>query len=487
MIKLFTKKTARSDKWRQAIDGLPTAVMLCDLPDFKVTYANPASIEALRKLEHLLPIKADEIIGQSIDVFHKVPSHQRKLLSDPSNLPHKATIQIGDEYLDLNVTALFENGKYVGPTLSWSIVTDRIRHERHVAQLMQMMDKMPVNVMMADKDTMEITYINQTSVDTLTPLQHLLPIPANKLLGQSIDVFHKNPSHQRRLLADPSNLPHTAKIKLGDEILKLNISRVDDDKGNYIAPMLTWTVETAATRVADATTAASNTVSSAVEQLEGNARAILASSQSAEERSASVASACEEVMASIAEITRQITETATMTAATHAESDKAIVAVNELDQAVGTIGEVMSLISAIASQTNLLALNATIEAARAGEAGKGFAVVASEVKQLATQTASATDRIAKEIAQVQQRTRQVVEANEIITKQISEVSERTSAVASAVEEQQAAMDEVTTNVGEVADIIRDNATKAGDVASAADMLKGASNDLKHQIQKFMAG
>ncbi|PCJ58546.1 MAG: histidine kinase, partial [Rhodospirillaceae bacterium] len=86
--------------FRQMIDTMPINVMTCDPIDLKINYINQTSIDTLKTLEHLLPVKADDLLGQCIDIFHKDPSHQRKLLGDPKNLPHQTHIQIGDETLD---------------------------------------------------------------------------------------------------------------------------------------------------------------------------------------------------------------------------------------------------------------------------------------------------------------------------------------------------------------------------------------------------
>src|SRR5207253_7822042 len=122
--------------------------------------------------------------------------------------------------------------------------------------------------------------------------------------------------------------------------------------------------------------------------------------------------------------------------------------INELSQAAGRIGDVVKLITAIAEQTNLLALNATIEAARAGEAGRGFAVVASEVKQLASQTAKATEEISAQIAGMQTATQDSVAAIKEIGGTIGRISDIASTIAAAVEEQGAATNEIARNVGE---------------------------------------
>lgn len=110
----FFGKTAQTDRtFYDAVDAMPVNVMFCDTKTFDITYANRLSIETLGKLEHLLPIKAKDIVGTNIDAFHKTPQHQRNLLADPSNLPHHAKIKLGDEHLDLYVTAVYDaQGNY---------------------------------------------------------------------------------------------------------------------------------------------------------------------------------------------------------------------------------------------------------------------------------------------------------------------------------------------------------------------------------------
>jgi methyl-accepting chemotaxis protein len=175
--------------------------------------------------------------------------------------------------------------------------------------------------------------------------------------------------------------------------------------------------------------------------------------------------------------------------------------VQELAAMADKIGNVVQLISTIAGQTNLLALNATIEAARAGEAGKGFAVVASEVKDLATQTARATEEISTQIGSVQQATQQTVLAIQEIARTITEMSQISVSIAAAMEEQGAATAEIARNVQEAArgteavtGTIVDVQHGAGETGAAASQVLGAaqelarhSNDLSHEVNAFLSG
>ncbi|HEY0835956.1 MAG TPA: methyl-accepting chemotaxis protein [Azospirillum sp.] len=188
-----------------------------------------------------------------------------------------------------------------------------------------------------------------------------------------------------------------------------------------------------------------------------------------------VAAAADELAASVNEISRQINESSRIseTAVNQAEETNATVA--GLADAAQKIGEVVNLINNIASQTNLLALNATIEAARAGEAGKGFAVVASEVKNLANQTAKATEEISSQIEAMQQVTGTAVDAIRGIGSTIGQMSSITTTVAAAVEEQHAATREIARNVQEAAGRTRDVSAGVEEVAANAAQTSSIAN------------
>jgi methyl-accepting chemotaxis protein len=171
---------------------------------------------------------------------------------------------------------------------------------------------------------------------------------------------------------------------------------------------------------------------------------------SATENVRSAASAAEELNMVIKEISQQIQSGSQVSSQAVRAMDGTRELVGALDRSGLRIGEVVSLISAIAEQTNLLALNATIEAARAGEAGRGFAVVAAEVKQLATQTAHATDEIRKQVGEMQGATGKAVSAIGSLSETVQQIDQITMSIASAVEQQSAATQEIARSINEAA-------------------------------------
>ncbi|WP_316979196.1 methyl-accepting chemotaxis protein [Shumkonia mesophila] len=224
--------------------------------------------------------------------------------------------------------------------------------------------------------------------------------------------------------------------------------------------------------------ASSQSMGATAEETTRQAAAVAAASEQASANVQTVASASEELASSISEISRQVTQASQIASAAVTEAERANVKVQGLAQAANKIGEVVALITDIAEQTNLLALNATIEAARAGDAGKGFAVVASEVKNLANQTAKATDEIGAQITGIQAATREAVSAIEEITKTISKINEVNSGVASAVEEQGAATQEIARNVEQAAAGTQEVSANIGGVSQAANETGAAAEQIR---------
>ena len=224
------------------------------------------------------------------------------------------------------------------------------------------------------------------------------------------------------------------------------------------------------------------------------------SSNEASGNMAAAASTAEELVASIAEIGKQVAQAADVVAHAVKEAQSTNEQMTQLSATVEEIGEVVNLIRSIAGQTNLLALNATIEAARAGEAGRGFAVVASEVKSLAVQTAKATEQIAQQIEAVQKSTGIAVEAIGRNTERMREIDNYTSAVALSVEQQNSATDEISHNLSnaaggaraivsvldEVASAVGESQKAADEVLEASKSVESATTSLQHRIEHFLS-
>jgi methyl-accepting chemotaxis protein len=237
--------------------------------------------------------------------------------------------------------------------------------------------------------------------------------------------------------------------------------------------------------------ASSDTLGRTAADTSTRATAVAAAATQASSSVQTVASAAEELTASIKEISQQVQTSARTAQHAVAKADETNQKVAKLAEASQRIGEVVKLINDIASQTNLLALNATIEAARAGDVGKGFAVVASEVKNLANQTAKATEDVSAQIAAIQAATGETVSAIKEIGSTISELDQVATAIAAAVEEQGSATQEISRSVQQAArgtSAVSANidavSMAAGETGSAATELQGSGVELSQQAEKL---
>ena len=210
-------------KMQVAVEGAQTAMIMVDR-DFKVTYINKRTQEMLKEHRDVFAsvwpgFDPDNIMGACIDMFHKNPAHQRQLLSDPNNLPYETDIEIGDLKFSLTVSAQIDpDGNYIGNTLEWLDVTELRKKENDQARLQVAVDGCQSPMIMIDRDFM-ITYANDATIQLLTKYQDKFKevwpsFNINGLIGTCIDVFHKNPAHQRQLLSNPINLPYKTDIEV---------------------------------------------------------------------------------------------------------------------------------------------------------------------------------------------------------------------------------------------------------------------------------
>lgn len=193
-----------------------------------------------------------------------------------------------------------------------------------------------------------------------------------------------------------------------------------------------------------------NTVAAAAEEMNANFHSVSAAMEQSSSNVHMVASAAEEMTSTVSEISQSAARARNIAETAVQQSQQSLKKMSSLGNAANKIGRVTDLINDISEQTNLLALNATIEAARAGDAGKGFAVVANEIKELARQTATATDDIRDQIHEMQSITQMSVKDIDDVTRIIAEINDVITGIASAVEEQFATTTDIASNISQAA-------------------------------------
>ncbi len=308
-------------------------------------------------------------------------------------------------------------------------------------------------------------------------------------IAKAVDVFKKNAIRMDEMQLEKEQAEHRAQ-----EEKRLSMNKMAESFEQSVMEVV-GNVSSAAAELQ----VTAESMSRTAEETSHQAAAVSSASNQATANVQTVATAAEEMSASIAQIGRQVGQSAKIAAQAVEDTRKTTATVRGLEDSAQRIGEIVTLINNIAGQTNLLALNATIEAARAGEAGKGFAVVAQEVKNLADQTARATEDISQQIASIQDETRGTVEAIDGIMSVIGEISDISTTIASAVDQQGASTREIARNVqeaargtqevnskiGQVSSAAGESGSAAGKVLTSADNLSEQSDRLQEQVASFL--
>lgn len=302
-------------------------------------------------------------------------------------------------------------------------------------------------------------------------------------IGKSLELFKGRLADNERLRAQQE------RMRAESEALKTKALReMADTVENESSRVVTQVAEQTAKL-----TAAAERMANSATLVSGNAQNVAAAAEESLVNAQTVSAASEELTASISEIVRLVTMQSEIAKQASVQADRTSETINSLNASAVKIGDVVNLIREVAAQTNLLALNATIEAARAGEMGKGFAVVAGEVKNLATQTATATDEIVNQVGAMREATQRSVAAVQEVGGIIKKMNEIAGSVAAAMSEQSAATGEISGNVAqttqasqEVTERIAEVSQEAREAGQISSLVSELAADVSVQITKLQA-
>ena len=462
-----------SARLMSAISGLESAVMMIDL-DLIVTYANPATVnlltDNLAELRKVYPgLDPAKIVGACIDIFHASPEHQRRILGDSNNLPHKAEIKVGNLEFALVVTALIDHqGQHIGATLEWSDITQQKDGERQIDTLIE------AAVSGSLSERIDATRYNG--------FMNRLSTGINNLLDAVVAPIR-------------SAKQSAAAMMEGD----LRVQMDGDYQGEFseLRDSLNNSITNLVDMVGKINESSSSIKSSANELAQGNI--------DLSKRTENQASSLEETAASLEELTstvkanadnarqaNELTEEARERAAKGGEVvSQAIVAMTEVSSSSKKVADIITVIDEIAFQTNLLALNAAVEAARAGEQGRGFAVVATEVRNLAQRSATAAKEIKSLIEESGERVR---EGSELVNKSGTTLEEIVDSVKSVVDiiaeissasnEQALGVEQINQAVGQMDQMTQQNGALVEESAAASEAMEEQASDLAEMMEFF---
>lgn len=530
----------------QAIDSVTANVMIADAK-LNIVHMNPATRDMLQEAEsdlqkELPKFNMSKLVGSNIDIFHKDPSHQRKMLA-ALKTRHKATITVGPRVYDLVVTPLKESDKISGFVVEWadaSIRLDNVDYKSQVEAINR------VQAVISFTPDGVILNANQNFLGALG-------YRANEIAGRHHSMFV-----DQAYASSPEYKEFWARLRSGEfqageferygkdgkrVVINASYNPVFDDKGRIskvvkFATNVTERVEAVET-IGDALTkmasgdlsftiekrfapdfeslrinlnsaisqlnATLSSVASSADLIDNGSREISQSANDLSKRTEQQAASLEETAAALDEITvnvknsserteeaRLATEEANRSATQSSDIvANAVKAMAGIEESSNKISNIIGVIDEIAFQTNLLALNAGVEAARAGEAGKGFAVVAQEVRELAQRSAQAAKEIknlisnsSKEVSSGVNLVKQTGEALKTIQISIVAINEHMQAIASSSREQSTGISEVNVAVNDMDKTTQQNAAMVEETTAASATLTDETSRLREMIARF---
>ena len=536
---------------RAALEACKTNVMVAD-ENYNIVYMNRTMHEMMQAAETDLrkdipALDTRALIGANIDVFHKNPAHQRRMLGDLKTTL-ETDLNIGGRNFHLVVTPIAdENGGRIGTVVEWKDETAQKQLEVTASRVRSALDCCTTNVMVADENC-NIIYMNQTLIGMLkaaeADLRKELPnFDTGRLLGSSMDVFHKNPAHQRRLVESLTGT-FEGDIRVGVRRFHLIATVAKNVSGRRLGTVVEWKDMTAEKAIEDeincmvkaavdgdlvrrltlggktgfmlnlatAMNSLCDTFANFIREVKlvtrevANASGEISTStidlsQRTEEQAASLeetSASMEEISATVKRNAENAQQASLSASNTRGVADrggqvvaKAVEAMAQIESSSGKISDIIGVIDEIARQTNLLALNAAVEAARAGDAGRGFAVVASEVRALAQRSSQAAKDIKALITNSSGQVREGVElVNQAgtalmeIVESIKIVAGIVSDIAGASAEQSTGIDQINKALAQMDEVTQQNSALVEESAATAKTLENQAQAMDERVSMF---